>query len=264
MRTPPAHKAFLERSATQEIESREVTPTPSHDYPLSVSGDKFYYSQASYSRAPSEALSETDTDIADPEDIERAVKSSQRSTQTINTSRDPAHLVPLKDPFFEADSNEDEQGYHTYPSPVLGSREFSIPGSVVGSPVSRSFIADIEIHFPPSSPAQYASEKPRPDPVTPGPVLSNVAKVQPGNTQDFPSTQTVKQADSQTPTPLKRKSDNMTGNTVINPGSPKKTSIAPAERTQKFENDKAAAKIELLLRRESERSSRRDLWQPEN
>lgn len=34
----------------------------------------------------------------------------------------------------------------------------------------------------------------------------------------------------------------MTGNTVINPGSPKKTSIAPAERTQKFENDKAAAK----------------------
>jgi len=214
--------------------------------------------QVSFKKAPSEAPSETDTEIADPEDIERMVKASQRSTQTTNTSHVPPQLVPLSDTSFKSDMTEDEQANHTHPSPILGSRRFSNTRSGVSSPLSRSFTAHTENRLTPGSPNERIRNHSHAEPSTPGPNTSNSARIQPRTSNNLSSTPVIKQSMSQTPTPLKRKSDTMTGSETPESVKSRKTSIAPAHRNEKFENDKAAAeaRIEAAERKREELQNR--------
>ena len=202
--------------------------------------------QAAFQKAPSEAPSETDTEIAEPEDIERMVKASQRSTQTTNTSHVPPQSVPLNGTYFKSDMTADEEANHTHPSPILGSRRFSNTRLGVSSPLSRSFTVHTENPSTPGSPNERIRNHSHAEPSTPGPDTSDSARIQPQTPNNLSSTPVIKQSMSQTPTPLKRKSDKMTGSETPESVNPKKTSIAPADRNQKFENDKAAAEARIV------------------
>ncbi|KAK0110780.1 hypothetical protein ONS96_002377 [Cadophora gregata f. sp. sojae] len=200
-------------------------------------------SRASVRRAPSEASSEADTEVAEPEDTERIVKASRRSTQTTNTSRFPSHPLPLNDISFNSNVTEEEQGNHTHPSPVLGSRRYSNSRSGVGSPLSRSSTADTKSYSTPSSPMQQIRENLSAEPLTP--YRNSLPNFEPETVKNLTSKPGTKQPMSQTQTPLKRKSDAMARNVTPDPVSPRKTSIAPAERKHRFEDDKAAAKARI-------------------
>ncbi|KAG4439345.1 hypothetical protein IFR05_005157 [Cadophora sp. M221] len=201
------------------------------------------------SRASSEAPSDSDSEVSDPEDIARAVRASQRSTQTTNTSQLLPQVLDLDlsgGLSFKSELAEDEQGNHTYPSPILGSRRYSTPRSNIGSPLSKSFTARTESGRRISSPAQQIIEHWEPQPRTSSHVPSNSPDPQQETRKTFPPTRSIKETESKPTTPVKRKSDNITGNTILDSDSPRKTTTAPADRNEKFENDKAAAEARIV------------------
>ncbi|KAH9210320.1 hypothetical protein DL95DRAFT_474811 [Leptodontidium sp. 2 PMI_412] len=203
--------------------------------------------QFAFSRAPSQAPSDSDTEVADPEDIDRAVRASQRSTQTTNASQIPLPQVLDVDlsggSSFKSELAEDDQRNHTYPNPVLGCRRYSTERSNIGSPLSKSFTARTESGPRIGSPAKEIIEHWEPQPRAPHHAPSNSPKPQQVSSKGFPSTQSIKEIDTKLGTPVKRKSDGITGNTT--PESPRKTTTAPADRNEKFENDKAVAEARI-------------------
>ncbi|KAL2068703.1 hypothetical protein VTL71DRAFT_15041 [Oculimacula yallundae] len=195
------------------------------------------------SRAPSE-VSDAPTEVADPKDIARAVRSSERSTQSTNTSHifqhDHLGLGIFNGPSFKTESIEYEQGNHTYPSPILGNSKYPTPRSNIGSPLHQSFTARAARGPSIGSPGQplrdlwvrqATSNSPTPRQETP---------------KNFPPDQALKQSDLRPTTPLKRKSDLMTGYNTPDAGS-RKSSVAPGDRTPELVVDKAAAEARMAI-----------------
>ncbi|KAH7409086.1 hypothetical protein BKA64DRAFT_664126 [Cadophora sp. MPI-SDFR-AT-0126] len=367
VRISPAHKAFLERRATQETESREATPTPVNGDDFNIGGDfsidgcqtspgisakrrglsqrpeavasmeggKLGFSgsqgellgsvwkpltpqvtslkrqstaldyiwrpmkvsnsfekdplvfigsqgslvgadlslpntlkatslqnQAAFRRALSEAPSDSDTEVADPEDIERAVKASQRSTQSTSASRVPTHPPGLsKSPLFadsghssrqspglntafKYDPAEEEDGNHTFPSQVLGAMPSWNTQSNFGKLLPVMGQSDLGSHL--GDPAQHSRHEPHnqtPGTPTISPIVGqkattpaqNATHVQcsPSPSHPLPPRKQATTTATQPKPAEKRKADAITGKLEVFP-SPSKTTIKPASR--KFEN----------------------------
>ncbi|PVH78240.1 hypothetical protein DL98DRAFT_516904 [Cadophora sp. DSE1049] len=232
--------------------------------------------QASFRRALSEAPSDTATEVADPEDIERAVKASQRSTQSTNTSQVPPHPLGLSKSSLLADSDhssqqspglntafkynppDEEDGNHTYPSPVLGAMPSSNPQSSFGNPLPVMAQPDLGSHS--GRPAQHSRHyshnqtlgSPTNSPImgqknTAQTPAQNATHIQrsPSPRHPLPPSKPATPTATQPKPAEKRKSDLITGKPEISP-SPRKTTINPASRrVENFEAERLAAEARI-------------------
>ncbi|KAH7336525.1 hypothetical protein BKA65DRAFT_596500 [Rhexocercosporidium sp. MPI-PUGE-AT-0058] len=227
-----------------------------------------FETQIDCSRAPSEPPSETETEIADPEDIIRAVRASQKSIQSTNNTQvspspEGSSMSPRfpesgrfpqdsswPNPSLKSESLEDI-GNHTHSSPILGAMPSSSPKSTLGSSQllmsqggvgSPSGIPTQQVwrnfHSPtPSSPSPSSSTtiKQKSTPQNPAQEITQVQpSPSPGNPlpNEKPATPTA----ARPKTVEKRKVELITGKLEGSP-SPSKTTISPASR--KFENVEA-------------------------
>ncbi|CZT47514.1 uncharacterized protein RSE6_08084 [Rhynchosporium secalis] len=188
-------------------------------------------------------VSDSPTEVADPQDIARAVKSSQtssqRTTQDTNTSHafqlDQVGLGISHGPLLKIKSIEYEQGNHTYLSPLLGTSQYPTPNSNIGSPLHKFHTARGLSFSNPREPLREQWQRP---------ALGSVSSSSPKPRQETPQnlqSQVPRQSDLRSTTPLKRKSDYLTGNSTPDVVSPRNLSRSPSVMNAEFEHDKAAA-----------------------
>ncbi|KAI9046534.1 hypothetical protein LZ554_009281 [Drepanopeziza brunnea f. sp. 'monogermtubi'] len=234
-------RAPLPSTQPQATNARHQSPNPSPPEPLS--------------KSLLEEPSDTETEVADPEDIKRAIRSSRRTNiaTACVTSQQSSNPDPSQDAIFKSEPAEPERAIHSYPSLILEKPlPFgpNPPRPLPRSPVPRMVPTSRVVSGSPTGvPAQEvlqlskcqpshasSSHRGRHDEVRPvsraapqssplaapqhstGPVSPPVGQAVGAATapgRRSPHVQAVKQTITKTTTPEKRKAEVMTGNNAL-------------------------------------------------